>query len=81
MTDSSNPVDVDRSAAKLIEPGEPVTTPALSQLGATFAERAAARKVQAARLSKRAVDGDGAENKALDNDQRSTKSRLTRRKA
>jgi len=44
-----------------LEPGPPVEAPALSQMGATFAERAAARK----KAEKRAVSGDDAENKAV----------------
>lgn len=47
--------------AKPVEPGPPVDAPALSQMGSTFAERAAARK----KLEKRAVSGDDAENKAV----------------
>ena len=59
----NKPVDIDTTKAKPIEPGEPVEVPALSQMGATFAERHAARL----KLEKRAVksDDDQVEDKAV----------------
>ena len=61
MTENK-PGDVDPDVkAQPVAPGPPVEAPALSQMGSTFAERAAAR----AKLEKRAVSGDDAENKAV----------------
>jgi hypothetical protein len=62
-------VDVDPDAKPTpLEPGPPVEAPALSQMGATFAERAAARK----KAEKRAVSGDDAENKAVSSSESKT---------
>jgi hypothetical protein len=79
MTESkqseSKPVDVVPGAkATPIEPGPPVEGVALSQMGSTFAERAAAR----AKAEKRAVSGDDAENKAVTSSE--SKARSARRK-
>lgn len=59
-------VDIPRGSTPQ-EPGEPVEAPSLTQMGATFAERAAAAKKTAKKVSSKAVeaDDDKAENKAV----------------
>lgn len=57
-----------------IGPGDPVEHPALSQMGGTFAERAAAAK----KAEPKAVKADEAEDKAVKTS--ATKSRSTRKK-
>lgn len=52
-------VDIPREASKL-EAGEPVEAPAVTQMGSTFAERAAA-----AQKAAKAVQSDDVENKAV----------------
>lgn len=75
MTESK-PVDIDPDVKSTpVKPGPPVEARALSQMGATFAERAAARK----KAEKRAVSSDDAENKAVTSSE--SKARATRKKA
>lgn len=58
----SKPVDIDPAVKAIpLEAGPPIKAPAPSQMGSTFAERAAARK----KAEKRAVSNDDAENKAV----------------
>lgn len=57
----NDPVDVPAVKATALEAGEPVEHEALSQMGATFAERKAARE----KAEKRAVSSRSAENKAV----------------
>jgi hypothetical protein len=53
----NTPVDIPaRSKAKPVEAGEPVENIALSQQGATFAERAAAREKAAKQVSKASAE-------------------------
>lgn len=56
---TSKPVDISKAAP--VEAGEPVEAPALTQMGATFAERAAAAK----KASTKAVKSEDAEDKAV----------------
>lgn len=65
----NEPVDVDLTRAQPVEPGEPVEATALSQMGATFAERQAARE--------KAVKGSQTENKAVSS--ASTKKRTAKK--
>lgn len=57
-----------------LEAGEPVEAPALSQMGGTFAERAAAVKASA-----KSVKADDVEDKSVSSSE--TKARRTRKKA
>lgn len=60
MTNENKPVDLDRDDATEVTAGKPVGAPALSQMGATFAERAAA--AAAKQVDK---DADQVEDKAV----------------
>lgn len=64
MPEKSKPADTEPKVSQL-EPGEPVEAVALSQMGSTFAERAAARE--------KAVSGESAENKSVSSSQSSRK--------
>jgi len=75
VTNENEPVDIDMSKATKVEAGEPVEAVAVSQLGSTFAERAAAR----AKADAKAVKSDDAEDKSVTS--AGTKSRRTSKKA
>lgn len=63
MTNESKPVDIDREKAAKLTAGPPVEAPALSVMGSTFAERAAASKqAQGKQVDK---DADEVEDKAV----------------
>ena len=73
MTNKNEPVDIDPSKAVTLEPGDPVEAVAVTQMGSTFAERAAAR----AKAEAKQVKADDAEDKAVSS--ASTKSRRSSR--
>lgn len=76
MAGKSKPVDTDFTRATPVEPGDPVEATALSQMGATFAERQAARE-KAERAAAKSVKSDAAEDKSVSS--ASTKSRAKKK--
>lgn len=79
MTNQSEPVDLDFSKAKDLKPGDPVEVSSLSQMGGTFAERAAAReKAEKAQAKAVTADENVVEDKAVT--RASTKARKPARK-
>lgn len=79
MTNKSEPVDLDFSKAEPVKPGDPVEVSSLSQMGGTFAERAAARaKAEKTQAKAVTADDDVVEDKAITS--ASTKARKPARK-
>lgn len=72
----NDPVDVDLATATPVEPGDPVEAAALSQMGATFAERQAARE-KFEKAAAKSVKSDAAEDKSVSS--ASTKSRTKKK--